>query len=283
MTQRACAVPECGRRHYGHGYCRPHHARWLRHGDPSAAVPIARTVTNEAVLSLSGTHRRVRAVRGRAAGKRCAGCGGEAAVWRYDDGADPAECVDPQGRRYSLDPDWYRPSCRFCLQQAAADRHAVSPGLRRRPMLDVERAARLYASGVTSRGLAALMGVSRDAVLRALRAHGVTIRPPVARPRPSRRRPVTPAASQNRKPLSNERTNDIRHPFLISTTTSTQPSRNPFTPTITTTRTSTPDQHQRQHTEPNSQGGPTHQRSLGAGRVPCGPAAGHDEDPREAE
>ena len=107
-------------------------------------------------------------------------------MWCYD-GTDPAERVDPRGRRYSLDPDRYRPSCRFCLRQAVADRDAAFPRPRRRPSLDVERAARLYQAGASSRGVAALMGVSPGTVRRALRAHGVTIRPPIAPARPPRR------------------------------------------------------------------------------------------------
>jgi hypothetical protein len=192
---RGCEVPGCGRPHYGHGYCRAHHARWRRHGDPYAEQPIAAPTVSGTVLSVAGAHRRVRVTRGTAAGHRCAGCGGEAALWSYD-GTDPAEHTDPGGHRYSFDPDRYRPSCRFCLHRAIADRHAAFPRPRRRPALNVERAAQLYTAGASSRGIAALMGVSRDAVLRALRAHGVPIRPPVAPARRSRRRLVTPAATQ---------------------------------------------------------------------------------------
>jgi len=206
-------------------------------------------------------------------------------VWCYD-GADPAERVDPRGRRYSLDPDRYRPSCRFCLRRAAADRRAAFPRPRRRPRLDVERAARLYQAGASSRGLAALMGVSRDTVLRALRAHGVAIRPPVAPARRSRRHPVTPAATHDSRPPSDHRTNATRHQTSISTNDTAIPSRQPSSHTTTTsTTTSSPsrDQNDRQHTDPNSQSGPTHQRSLGVGRAPCGPAAAEPQDPRPAE
>ncbi len=34
---RVCSVADCGRRHYGRGYCRTHWTRWHRHGDPCAA------------------------------------------------------------------------------------------------------------------------------------------------------------------------------------------------------------------------------------------------------
>lgn len=282
MTRPPCDVPGCGRPHYGHGFCRAHHGRWRRHGDPRAEWPIAVPNTADAGLSVQSAHRRVRAARGAAAGHRCSGCGGEAAVWCYD-GADPAERTDPHGRRYSLNPNRYRPCCRFCLRQAVADRQAAAPRPRRRSPFDVERAAWLYAAGASSRGLAALMGVSRDAVLRALRAHGVAIRPPVAPPRRSRRRLVTPAPSQSSRPLSDHRENDTRNPVPIFTNYITQPLTQSSTHTITTTRTPTPDQNKGQHTEPDSQSGPTHQRSLGVGRVPCGPAAPGAQDPREAE
>ena len=163
MTRPPCAVPGCGRPHYGHGFCRAHHGRWRRHGDPRADLPIAAPATAEACSAFG----RLTGACGRPAepppGIGAAGCGGPAAVWCYD-GGDPAERVDPRGRRYSLDPARYRPSCRFCLRQAAVDRRAAFPRPRRRPALDVERAARLYRGGASSRGLAALMGVQRDAV-----------------------------------------------------------------------------------------------------------------------
>lgn len=33
-TQRICSIPNCGKPHWGHGWCAAHHGRWLRHGDP---------------------------------------------------------------------------------------------------------------------------------------------------------------------------------------------------------------------------------------------------------
>lgn len=281
-TLRACMVPGCGRPHYGHGYCRPHHVRWLRHGDPRADSPIAGPGTGSGVLSVSGAHRRVRAARGSAAGRRCAGCGGVAAVWCYD-GADPAERVGPNGRRYSLDPARYRPCCRFCMQQAAVDLRTAFPRPRTRPALDVERAARLYVAGANSRGLAALMGVSPGTVRRALRAHGVTIRPPVAVPRRARRHRITAAPSTTGSTPRDPRTNYMNQPSSIFTNDSTIHSRQPSTHTTTTTNSQRTDQNQGQHNDPRDQCGPTHQRSLGVGRVPCGPAAPDEQDPREAE
>ena len=282
MTGRACVVPDCGRAHYGHGYCRAHHARWLRHGDPRADSPIAEPATGAVVLSVSGAHRRVRSARGSAAGRRCAGCGGVAAVWCYDR-TDSAECVGPNGRRYSLDPDRYRPCCRFCMQQAAVDLRVAFPRPRPRPALDVERAARLYVAGANSRGLAALMGVSPGAVRRALRAHGVTIRPPIAVARRARRHRITAAPSTTSSTPRDHHTNDTNHPSSIFTNDSAIHSRQPSTHTTTTTSSQRTDQNQGQHKDPRAQSGPTHQRSLGGGRVPCEPAAPDEQDPREAE
>ena|SRR5215216_6673747 len=32
---RICKLGGCGKRHYGKGYCRIHHTRYIRHGDPT--------------------------------------------------------------------------------------------------------------------------------------------------------------------------------------------------------------------------------------------------------
>ncbi len=170
MTSRPdCTLAGCGRPHYARGYCRAHHARWRRHGDPLAAVPIgAGRATGKSHRSAC---RRVRAERGPATGRCCAECGALAVVWSYD-GTDPDERADPHGRRYSLDPGRYRSRCRSCQRRATGGRGArVGAGL------DVERAARLYRAGATARGIGALLRQSPGAVLGALRAHGVAIRP----------------------------------------------------------------------------------------------------------
>jgi hypothetical protein len=104
-------------------------------------------------------------------------------MWSYD-GADPDERTEPgRGRRYSLDPARYRPRCRFCHRRALLDAAApVAPPPTRRaaPALDVDRAVRLYTAGATAAGIAGLLHISPQAVLRALRARDITIRP--ARP-----------------------------------------------------------------------------------------------------
>lgn len=33
MSKRTCTI--CDAKHYGHGYCKPHYKRWVRHGDPT--------------------------------------------------------------------------------------------------------------------------------------------------------------------------------------------------------------------------------------------------------
>lgn len=167
-----CTVPGCARPHLARGYCRAHYVRWQRHHDVRASVPVARRARGGG-LSYSAAHQRVRAARGTPTTQRCAECGAPAALWAYD-GSDPDEQTDPaRGRRYSLDPARYRARCRSCHRQAVTARHR-SPGVQHG--LDVVRAARLYRAGASARGIAALLGVGRDAVLTALRAHGVPIR-----------------------------------------------------------------------------------------------------------
>ena len=39
MTRRkGCVIDGCDARHFGHGLCEKHHARWRRHGDPEFKV-----------------------------------------------------------------------------------------------------------------------------------------------------------------------------------------------------------------------------------------------------
>jgi len=33
-TIRICAIPECGKKHFGRGWCLMHYHRWYKHGDP---------------------------------------------------------------------------------------------------------------------------------------------------------------------------------------------------------------------------------------------------------
>lgn len=172
---RGCNVPGCPRTHKARGWCRTHYRRWQRHGDPLGAVPVAGAGSSyRAVLA------RLRSTCGAPERHRCAECGAQGAVWSYD-GSDPAERTEAgRGRRYSLDPTRYRPRCRFCHRRALRDAAApVAPPPARRaaPALDVDRAVRLYTAGATAAGIAGLLHVSPQAVLRALRARDITIRP----------------------------------------------------------------------------------------------------------
>ena len=42
-SNRTCSMPDCGRKHYGRGYCGTHLARVVRHGDPNATHPTPET------------------------------------------------------------------------------------------------------------------------------------------------------------------------------------------------------------------------------------------------
>lgn len=169
MTPRTCAVAGCERRHYGRGYCRTHHARWSRHGDPAAARPVG-TKTSGGV-SYWSVHHRLRVEHGPANVHACAECGAAATDWSYD-GADPAERTDPaRGYRYSLDLARYRPRCRSCHRRATVAAHPGSPAL-----LDADRVVRLYRAGATARGIASLLDTTTHIVLSTLRTHRVPIR-----------------------------------------------------------------------------------------------------------
>lgn len=163
-------MTDCTRRHYGHGFCRAHHARWRRHGDPQGSVPIEHKTGG----GYWSAHQRVNAERGPAAAQRCA-CGAAAREWSYD-GTDPEERACPaRGWRYSLDPGRYLPRCRSCHRRAT-----VAHSRPRRPspsVVDVERVARLYRAGATAPGIAALLGTTRTAVYTALHRSNVPIRP----------------------------------------------------------------------------------------------------------
>lgn len=168
---RHCEVASCRRRRFGRGYCRAHYERWRRHGDPQAEIPIGDYRTGGGSYWAVG--QQLRAERGPASGRRCAGCAAPAACWSYD-GTDPDERTDPaRGYRYSLDNEHYLPRCRSCHRRATVDR--AEPRARSRAV-DPERAARLYRAGASVTGVAAHLDVSRTAVHTALRNHGVPLR-----------------------------------------------------------------------------------------------------------
>lgn len=37
MSSKICTISDCGRPHYGHGWCNTHYMRWRRNGDPNIA------------------------------------------------------------------------------------------------------------------------------------------------------------------------------------------------------------------------------------------------------
>lgn len=172
-----CTVPGCGRPLAARGWCLTHYRRWRRDGDPRPATPIRARVA-VAEVTYRAALQRVRARRGPASALPCEGCRGPAVAWLYD-GTDPHERTDAAGRRFSLDPDRYRPCCRFCHRRAVVDRQSELPtGAVPVPRFDVERAARLYLAGASSAGIGALLRVSPAAVVTALRHHGIAIRTP---------------------------------------------------------------------------------------------------------
>jgi len=38
-AHRICSVPDCGKPHFCHGYCKPHQRRWSKYGDPLGGKP----------------------------------------------------------------------------------------------------------------------------------------------------------------------------------------------------------------------------------------------------
>ena len=264
-TRRGCSVPGCTARHKAWALCPAHYARWRRGTLGRHAAP--------APIGYRTAHRRVRATHGLASAQRCSDCGGVAAVWCYD-GTDADELVDDRGRRYSADPNRYLARCGYCQRRAVVDAKAPRRAARHRLALDGEHAARLYAAGASSRGIAVLMGVSHNTVLRALRARGVAIRPPVAAQRPRRRRrhPVT-----RRHRTANHHKAPAITPNPIFTNEQAVTSPELIHKTSTPPRT----KNQELQTNPQRQSGPTHQRSLGGCRAPCGPAAPEPQDQQD--
>ena len=168
MTRPGCAVAGCNASLRAQGYCNTHYRRWQRHGEPQPELPVGRRTAGGA--SYWSVHQRLKTERGPASALRCAECGAAALDWSYA-GGDPDERTEPRrGYRYSTDLTRYRPRCRSCHRRATVHGPFGQP-------LDVHRAARLYEAGASARGIGALLHASRDAVIGALRAQGVTIRP----------------------------------------------------------------------------------------------------------
>jgi hypothetical protein len=177
MTTRICDTDDCDRTHYARGWCVTHYRRWQRYGHPRVADPIISRGRDRD--EYGAAMQRLRRQRGPASRYACAECGTPAACWSYD-GTDPEPRTHHRGHRYSLEPTHYRARCRFCHRQAVTARIAGMPGpdTPRRQRFDLEHATALYNAGATCHGIGALMGVSANAVHRALRAHNIAMRPP---------------------------------------------------------------------------------------------------------
>lgn len=208
--RRVCAVGGCGRRHYGRSYCRTHHARWVRHGDPHAELPIE---TAAAGVSYWTVHQQLRTTRGPASGCPCTDCGRPAAAWSYLGGA-PDERVDRRGLAYSADLDRYRPRCRSCHRRATT---AARPPRAGGAVPDPQRVIRLYRAGASGPGIAALLGVSRTAIYTALRANGQPLRP-----RGTRAQPITDSTVSSNSEITTTITTPIS-PTPSPSTSTTSP------------------------------------------------------------
>lgn len=53
MTARICSIEGCGRKHYARGWCNMHWSRWLRHGDPLALYPDAKSEEDRFFVKVS--------------------------------------------------------------------------------------------------------------------------------------------------------------------------------------------------------------------------------------
>ena len=233
MTRPPCTVPGCGRPHYGHGYCRAHHARWRRHGDPRAELPVeAQDHRRRRLLGLP------RARQGRARPGRCAPLrrvrrpGGGLVLRRHR----PRRAHRP-GPRLPLQPrPRALPAPLPVLPPPRHGRAAPRPRPASPTVLDVERAARLYRDGASARGIARLLGTSRTAVYTALRAHGVPMRPPRHPPRRPHRHDLRRDPTQD-QPAMTPRTHET------STTTRPTPDDHSAAPAPKHDRIQRPNQH----------------------------------------
>ena len=116
METFVCAIEGCDHSDRGgYGWCRMHYMRWWRHGSPHQTNAGHRFIGD--LVTYRGAHIRVRKRRGAASRQHCVECGRLAQHWAYDH-ADPHELIDPRGRRYSGDPQHYRPMCVSCHKKA---------------------------------------------------------------------------------------------------------------------------------------------------------------------
>lgn len=56
-NSRLCSIPDCGKRHFGRGYCNAHYSRWRKYGHPLKGEPTsgwAREYFEKTVIPYSG-------------------------------------------------------------------------------------------------------------------------------------------------------------------------------------------------------------------------------------
>ena len=123
---RTCSVPDCGRKHFGRGWCEMHYRRWWGRQDGVKREPATGVAHHNWAgdqVGYFGAHFRVRRTKGAASDHTCA-CGSQAAHWAYDNN-DPNESRHTDGRRYSPDPAHYLPLCVPCHSKHDADARSM--------------------------------------------------------------------------------------------------------------------------------------------------------------
>jgi len=163
--RRGCTVAGCDRKHFGRGYCRTHHWRWTRTGDPDPDRPIGRY---ERDTSYWAAHDRLKRTRGLASTHPCADCGAPAREWCYDH-HDPDARTNLRGWAYSLNPAHYRPLCRRCKRRNDTA-HAT-------PLLDTRQVTQLYQKGHGIKTIAKALQQPYSRIRRTLLTAGITLRP----------------------------------------------------------------------------------------------------------
>ncbi|MGH3991295.1 MAG: hypothetical protein ACRDSN_02390 [Pseudonocardiaceae bacterium] len=158
-----CTVPGCGRPHDSHGYCKAHAARWLRTGNPGTAE-IAEHVRHGPGCSVDGCGRPHMA-RGY--------CMTHYSRWQR---TGAAKTERPRRLHACSTHGCWQPHYRQGLCEEHYRRSAESGGTRE--PLDVAACAQAYRDGASAASLARQFGYTPRTVLDALRAAGVTIRPP---------------------------------------------------------------------------------------------------------
>ncbi len=162
-SERTCAVDGCGRMHYGRGLCHTHYKRQLRTGSPGPGA-IRTRLARDATCTVTGCD---------APHEARGYCRTHYSQWRRNGQVRPAGPPNHQvcGISGCQQRHYGRGMCRSHYRRW---QHAGVV----RPILDITECAQLYRDGTSSAGLARLYGRTPHAILAALRAAGVQIRPP---------------------------------------------------------------------------------------------------------